>query len=116
MLLRIAVIKGPCATILKDEFGWVDTHRYQFSLHEAYIVYARLAFGSYDIVWSTSRQYLGLQRTRRKFTTYSNYPLCQRELEDVNHLLCLYPSALVVWMPLIRPDCFKEFCAMEIHE
>ncbi|KAK8613302.1 hypothetical protein V6N13_101067 [Hibiscus sabdariffa] len=124
---------GPSTSIAEDVVGWNGSCGYQFALREAYMAQARLPFGPHNIVWSTIQKFWGIQHikvfmwlaccgklmtnaTQRSFIADNNCPLCRRAPEDVNHLLRLCPSVLVVWMSLIKTDQFEEFCAMDLHE
>ncbi|KAK8592870.1 hypothetical protein V6N12_044963 [Hibiscus sabdariffa] len=55
-----------------------------------------------------------VERVARHFTSDSNCCICGAALEDLDHVLCRCPSALQVWMELVRPNRFSEFMALDI--
>ncbi|KAE8692285.1 hypothetical protein F3Y22_tig00110847pilonHSYRG00221 [Hibiscus syriacus] len=56
------------------------------------------------------------ERSRLKFSTTSNCPVCGAIVEDVDHILRRCPLAMSVWNAMIPPTVLNQFMNLGLHE
>ncbi|KAE8671064.1 hypothetical protein F3Y22_tig00111996pilonHSYRG00033 [Hibiscus syriacus] len=69
-------------------------------------------------IWISSKERLlnNVKRAWRLMSTYTNYVSCGALAEDVNHILRTCPSALLLWINLIRPSQLEDFLTCNLQE
>ncbi|KAK8512984.1 hypothetical protein V6N12_030392 [Hibiscus sabdariffa] len=118
-----------------DTFGWRGEENKRFTTRSAYRVLCprvlENAHSSWRIIWALQVPQLvrvfmwlvlrealltNVERTRRHMSTSSIYRLCNRDDEDVLHVLrgCQRPRS--IWLSLLSPNVFPMFMSLPLEE
>ncbi|KAL4340929.1 hypothetical protein GQ457_08G016820 [Hibiscus cannabinus] len=120
VLKRIAALPPPNPALGTDTLGWRWEENKRFTTRSAYRVLCprvlENSHSSWRIIWALQALLMNFERTRHHMSHSGICRLCNREDEDVLHVLRGYQRPRSVWLSLLPPSVFPMFLSLTLKE